>query len=226
MQLAGPQTKAITFDFYGTLVQWHEGLRETVERILAQQGRAGGDPGPILHDFHTVGRDLRDTPPYKPYRSILRESFKQSLERAGLKFESADYERLIKTIETLPAFAEVPAILKKLKERYRLALISNSDDDLILCAVPNLGVVVDEVITAQQANAYKPNPELFRCAHRKLGVLPSEVVHVAASMPLDMPVCKELGIAAIWVNRRGEQPDERFRPFTEVRNITQAAEFL
>ena len=100
---------------------------------------------------------------------------------------------------------EVPGALRRLRERYQLAIITNSDDDLIAHNVKKIGVPIDYVVTAEQAQAYKPARQIFQHAHRTMGVTKDETVHVAMSMVLDMQACHELGIRAIWINRRGEK---------------------
>jgi 2-haloacid dehalogenase len=218
--------KVVTFDFYGTLVQWHETLESVARDILARQGRAAAGAGSLLHDFAVEGRRLRDAPTYRPYREILRASLALALERAGLAPSEAEAATLIERLSCMPAHPDVPPALAELKKRYRLAAISNTDDDLIAGSVATLGVELDAVITAQQARAYKPDLRLFRHAHAMLGVTPREVVHVAASQPLDMAVCRTLGIRAFWVNRRGEKAEAQYLPFTEVADIGQAARQL
>ena len=131
-------------------------------------------------------------------------------DRAGLAPSEADAALLIERLSCIPAHADVPPALAELKKRYRLAAISNTDDDLIAGSLPSLGLGLDAVITAQQARAYKPDLRLFRHAHAVLGVTPREVVPVAASQPLDMAVCRTLGFRAFWVNRRGETAEAQY----------------
>ena len=212
----------VTFDFYGTLVQWHETLEAAARDILSGRGRAAAGSGALLRDFSEEGRRLRDAPTYRPYREVLRDSLFFALDGAGLAPSDADAALLIERLSCIPAHADVPPALAELKTRYRLAAISNTDDDLIAGSLPSLGLTLDAVITAQQARAYKPDLRLFRYAHAVLGVTPREVVHVAASQPLDMAVCKELGIRAFWVNRRAEKIEPQYLPFTEVTDLGQA----
>jgi 2-haloacid dehalogenase len=217
----------ITFDFYGTLVQWHEGLEAAFREILAHHGRPPDDPAPLIHAFHAEGRRLRDTPPWKPYRSVLRESLSLAMSEAGLAMDAADVDGLIARLRHLPAHADVPEALAALRARgFRLAAISNTDDSLIAGSLSSLGVTLDAVITAQQARAYKPDLRLFQHAHKALGVQPAEVIHVAASQPLDMAACKAMGIRAFWVNRRGEDVESEWLPFTEVRDVAEAAQLI
>lgn len=220
--------KVITFDFYGTLVQWHEAVEGGFAEILRRHKRfdAPRQIALMLSDFHTEGRRLRDTPPWRPYREVLRESIAFAMDKAGLKPGPADIDGMIVRLSNIPAHPEVPAALAALKKHYRLAAISNTDDDLIAGSLPNLGVPLDAVITAQQAQAYKPDPRLFRHAHKVLGVTPSEVVHVAMSQALDMAVCKALGIRAVWVDRGREKAVAQYRPYAEVKSLTEVSRLL
>jgi 2-haloacid dehalogenase len=220
-------SRTITFDFYGTLVQWHEGVEAAFREILARHGKATADPAPLIHTFHVEGRRLRDTAPWKPYREVLRESLRLALNHGGRAMCPDDIAGLIARLSVLPAHGDVPAALAALRQKgYRLAAISNTDDELIAGSLPSLGLALDAVITAQQAKAYKPDPRLFRFAHAALGVTPDEVIHVAASQPLDMAVCKDLGIRAFWVNRRGERAEAQWLPFTEVKDVAEAARLI
>ena len=220
------QAQVITFDFYGTLVQWHEALEIAFREMLVRRGLPASGTAALVSDFAAEGRRLRDTPPWKPYREVLRDSVVFALKRAGLAAQDVDGEGLIARVSCIPVHPDVPAALAELKKRYRLAAISNTDDDLIAGSLPGLGIELDAVVTAQQARAYKPDLRLFRHAHQVLGVTPGEVVHIAASQPLDMAVCRVLGIRAFWVNRRNEAAEEQYRPFTEVTTVAEAVGLL
>lgn len=216
----------ITFDFYGTLVQWHETLQIAFVEILRRHGRPDSEAAILAHGFQEEGKRLRDTPPWKPYRQVLRDSVIFAMAKVGLVASPTDTDGVIARLSRIPAHPDTPAALALLKKRYRLAAISNTDDDLIAGSLPSLGLDLDAVITAQQAQAYKPDLRLFQHAHKVLGVTPADVIHIAASQPLDMAVCKVLGIRAFWVNRRGEKAEERYKPFTEVTTVAEAAALL
>ncbi len=217
-------TRTITFDFYGTLVQWHEAVEAAFRAIVTRHGKPALDRAALIHAFHAEGRRLRDTPPWRPYRDVLRGSLRFALDRGGLVMSETDIEGLIAGLSRLPAHADVPSALAALRAGgWRLAAISNTDDDLISGSLPSLGLELDAVITAQQARAYKPDLRLFRHAHAVLDVTPQQTLHVAASQPLDMAACKALGIGAYWVNRRAETADPQWRPFTEVKDVAEAA---
>ena len=159
------QAQVITFDFYGTLVQWHETLEIAFREMLVRRGLPASGTAALASDFAAEGRRLRDTPPWKPYREVLRDSVVFALKRAGLAAQDVDGEGLIARVSCIPVHPDVPAALAMLKKRYRLAAISNTDDDLIAGSLPGLGIALDAVVTAQQARAYKPDLRLFRHAH-------------------------------------------------------------
>jgi 2-haloalkanoic acid dehalogenase type II len=209
----------ITFDFYGTLVQWHEALSAAAGEILARHGLPDVKAAAMMHVFHIEGRRLRDAGAYQSYRAVLRESLRLAMETCGVIMTEADFDCLQAWVSKIAPHPEVTGVLAELKPRYRLAAISNTDDDLIAGSLESLGVELDAVITAQQARAYKPNPALFRYAHDVLDVTPQRVVHVAASQALDLTVCKSMGIRAIWVNRRGETLEPGSEPLAEVRDL-------
>ena len=216
--------RTVTFDFYGTLVQWHEGVEAAFRAIVERHGTPAVPLAALIHAFHGEGRRLRDAPPWRPYRDVLRESLRFALKGNGIAMTDLDFAGLIAGLSRLPAHADVPAALVALRAGgWRLAAISNTDDDLIAGSLPGLGLALNAVITAQQARAYKPDLRLFRHAHEVLEVTPQETVHVAASQPLDMAACKALGLRAYWVNRRGETADRQWPPFTEVKDVAEAA---
>src|SRR3954470_22093707 len=126
-----PGESVITFDFYGTLVQWHETLEIAFREMLVRHGRPDSGTAALLGNFAAEGRRLRDTPPWKPYRHVLRDSVVFALQQAGLSATATDTDGLIERVSCIPPHPEVPAALAELKKRYRLAAISNTDDDLI-----------------------------------------------------------------------------------------------
>jgi 2-haloacid dehalogenase len=218
--------RVVTFDFYGTMVQWHQALEAAARDILTRKGVPAGQAPSLLRCFHEAGRALRDSPPMRSYRSVLRMSLAAALAEHGQTYDAEDAALLMDRVSRIPAFPEVPEVLNRLRKTYRLGIISNTDDDIIKGSLETLGTTIDYVVTAQQAGAYKPNLRLFRYAHEQMGVKPDQIVHVAASQALDMQVCAAMGIRAIWVNRRDEQPDPRWRPSLIVTDLAQLPELI
>jgi 2-haloacid dehalogenase len=120
----------------------------------------------------------------------------------------------------------VPATLQRLRAKFRLAIISNTDDDLIAGTVAAIGVPIDTVITAQQARAYKPNHQLFIHAHAVLGVTPEETVHVGMGQVTDLKACHELGIRAVWIDRLGETLNPDWTPEAVLPDLSGLPELL
>lgn len=221
-----PIPKVITFDCYGTLVQWREVLLRELDRIATAQGRAPGEAVAILDTFSKVSHVLTNEKPHRLYKDILRAGFRAALEQHGLSASDASVEELAQSVPTMGPHPEVPGVLRELRKRYKLAIFTNSDDDLIRHNVEKIGVPIDYVITAEQAQAYKPSREIFEHAHRVMGVKKEETVHVAMSMFLDMQACHELGIRGIWINRRGEKGNPDWLPYVELPDLTGVPDLL
>jgi len=211
MALTGPRPAWLTFDCYGTLIQWDEGLVAAIRRILARHRASGVDPSTVLHAYDQHEHRLEQTPPHRAFREVAGESLRLALEQLGLAYDRADIELLTSSISRMPPFPEVPGALGALKAAgFRLCIISNTDDDIIAGNVAQLGGHVDRVVTAQQARAYKPSRRIFEYAHRSLGVGPDDVVHVCASPQLDLTAGRDLGFRCIWIDRgtgRAPLPD-------------------
>ncbi|MBM6595619.1 haloacid dehalogenase type II [Microvirga pudoricolor] len=221
-----PAPKVITFDCYGTLVQWYEVLEREIGRVLAAHGASPALAPAILDSFSAQGRRLTAERPHRLYKTILREGFAAAFAEHGLAPRADEIERVAASPATMGPHPEVPAALERLRECYRLAIFTNSDDDLIAPTVARIGVPFDFVVTAEQAGAYKPSPQLFAFGYRRMGVRPDETVHVAMGMYWDMKARHELGLRGIWVNRRGEDGNPDWRPYAEVKNLEEAADLL
>jgi 2-haloalkanoic acid dehalogenase type II len=221
-----PAPKIITFDCYGTLVQWYEVLLREIGLILEDQGRDASAAAGVLDTFSRQSRRLEAERPHRLYKDILCTGFRAALLGHGLTAGEAMVERLAAAIPTMGPHPEVPAALRRLRERYKLAIFTNSDEDLILHNVARIGVPFDHVITAERAQAYKPSRQIFEYAYRSMGVTKEETVHVAMGMFLDMKACHELGVRGIWVNRLGQAGNSEWLPYAEVPDLDGAAALL
>lgn len=223
-----PVPKIITFDCYGTLVQWREVLLAELARIFAAHGRsdAAADAVRALDTFSRLSSALCAAKPHRLYKTVLRDGFRAALGEHGVDASAAEIEALAEAPKRMDPHPEVPGVLRRLKERYKLAIFTNSDEDLIPHAVRRLGVPIDYVITAERARAYKPSRRIFEYAHRTMGVSRDETVHVAVSMVLDMQACHELGIRGIWINRRGEKGNPAWLPYEELPDLTRVPAYL
>ena len=221
-----PAPKIITFDCYGTLVQWYEVLLREIAATLAAHGRDEATAPAILDEFSAQGRRLTAERPHRLYVDILRAGFAAAFREHGLEPDASEIERIAASPTTMGPHPEVPDVLRRLRERYKIAIFTNSDDNLIAPTVARIGVPFDHVITAEQAQAYKPSRQLFEYAYRKMGVTPDETVHVAMGMYWDMKARHDLGLRGIWVNRRRATGNPDWLPYAEVADLNGAAVLL
>lgn len=192
----------LTFDCYGTLIQWDEGLLSAVGRILRSKGGNDIDPARFIEIYDAHEHALEQTPPHRSFRSIAGESLRLALDQVGLHSAPEDIRILTDGIGAMPPFPEVVEALAQLKKAgFSLCIVSNTDDDLIASNVAQLGGSIDRVITAQQAGAYKPARGLFDHAHAELGVSRDEVVHICASPHLDHAAARDIGFRCVWIDR-------------------------
>jgi len=202
MPLSGPRPRWLTFDCYGTLIQWDEGLLDAIGDILRRHGAAGVAPSELVRAYDCHEHDLEQAAPFRPFREVAGEGLRLALAGLGLDCDASDVARLTASIPRMPPFPEVVGALAELKRAgFRLCVISNTDDDLIAGNVAQLGGHIDRVVTAQQAGAYKPSPRIFGHAYRSLGVTREEVVHVCASPRLDHAAARDVGFRCVWIDR-------------------------
>ncbi len=202
MPLTGtPRPEWLTFDCYGTLIQWDEGLLAAVGRILAEQ-EASIDPRALIRTYDTFEHAFEQELPHRPFRELAGMALQHAMADFDLDCSDRDVETLTASIPAMPPFPEVVGALGALKQAgFRLCITSNTDDALIAGNVAQLGGHIDRVITAEQAGAYKPSPKIFNHAHRALGVTKDDIVHICASPQLDLVAARDLGFRCIWIDR-------------------------
>jgi len=215
--------KYITFDCYGTLIDFQ--LTKATIEILGERANTVN-----LHDFLIVFRDLRFYEcfaPYQRYSDLLRTTFKKAMDICGMRYTNADGDRLVAAVPTWGPFPDTKLILDQLGKHCRLVIISNAEDDLIAQNVRNMDVEFYDVITAEQARAYKPTAPAFYYALRRLGCDKSDILHVAQGFNYDIMPAHSLGWQRVWINRNnrpGNQED--YGPYTEMSDLTGLPDFL
>jgi 2-haloacid dehalogenase len=142
-----------------------------------------------------------ETGAYRPYREVLESVVRGFGQELGFSPNEAEVRSLPESVARWQPFPDTGQALRLLKKRYRLAVLSNIDDDLFATTAPKLGVDFDHVVTAQQARAYKPSLEVFRLARERIGMKSEEWLHVAQSVYHDIVPAKTLDLATVWVNR-------------------------
>lgn len=192
----------LTFDCYGTLIQWDEGLQAAVREILRTKDGNEVAPAKLIEVYDRHEHALEQTAPHRSFRQVAGDGLRLALAELGSRSDEGDAGVLTSRISAMPPFAEVVDTLRQLKGLgYRLCIVSNTDDDIIAGNVAQLGGQIDRVITAQQAGAYKPARHLFDYAHEQLGVTKDDVVHICASPHLDHAAARDIGFRCVWIDR-------------------------
>lgn len=191
---------ALTFDCYGTLIDWESGLLAALGPVLQSHAKDLGREE-ILQIFAELEPKAQN--PYRRYCEVLAQVVQGFGERLGFEVSEDEAQCLPQSVKHWLPFPDTVASLEKLKGRYKLAIISNTDDDLFAGTARHLKVNFDEVITAEQAKAYKPSEAPFRLALERLGLSQNRVLHVGQSIYHDVLPAKSLGIATALVFRRG-----------------------
>ena len=214
MALSGSRPTWLTFDCYGTLIQWDEGLHSAVRQILARQTTASVEADTLIEVYDKYEHELEQTPPHRTFRDVAGTGLELAMKELGLSYEAGDIEILTSGIAGMPPFPEVPDALGVLKAMgFKLCIISNTDDDIIAGNVAQLGGHIDRVISAQQAQAYKPSRKTFAFAHDAIGANQDDIVHICASPHLDLAAARDMGFRCIWIDRgTGRKPLPDYTP--------------
>jgi 2-haloacid dehalogenase len=201
MPLLNPdRVTTLTFDCYGTLIDWETGAIEALQPLLARHGVALSDDE-IIAVFQDLDGALCE-PPYKSYRTVLAGVVEGFGRHFGFPVEGAERELLAASVPSWRPFPDTVDALRALASRFKLAVISNIDDDLFAATARQLGVTFAVVVTAEQARCYKPHPAIFEDALHRLAVEPHLVAHVAEGVT-EIPTARQLGCATVWVRRHG-----------------------
>jgi 2-haloacid dehalogenase len=190
----------LTFDCYGTLIDWETGLLAALRRPLAAHGVDAADES-LLEAFARHEAEL-EAGPYRRYREVLGGVLTAMLDHFGQVPTADEVAEFGGSVADWPAFGDSAAALARLHSRFKLGVITNCDDDLFAASERRLGVTFDWVVTAQQSKRYKPNPRGFELAFERIGLPPSRILHVAQSLFHDHVTAKRLGLQTVWVDRR------------------------
>ncbi len=192
--------RAITFDCYGTLIDWETGLLRAFRDLGVSRSI---DDDTVLEAF-AAAEAAAESPSrgFMLYRDVLRAVLERIGPGLGAELLTAHPYALADSVRDWPAFEDTAGSLAALRERFRIAVVSNVDRDLFDGSRPSLGVAPDVVVTAEDVRSYKPAPGHFRRVLDVLALPASSVLHVAQSLYHDIGPAKELGFATVWVNRR------------------------
>jgi len=191
---------ALTFDCYGTLIDWERGLTEAFRPILAAHGVTTDDEDVLTR--YARHEAAAESGAYLTYREVLTIGLRGVAAELGFEPTPDEVERFSGSVVDWPAFPDSHTALVALKQRFRLGVITNCDDDLFAASNARLGVDFDWVVTAQQARSYKPFEHNFQLAFERLGLPRERILHVAQSLFHDHVPAKRLGMTTVWIDRR------------------------
>ncbi|HEY7934544.1 MAG TPA: HAD-IA family hydrolase [Solirubrobacteraceae bacterium] len=215
----------VTFDVYGTLIDWEEGIYDAFVKEAARDGFQLVERGELIALFHEISREV-EAGSYELYAEVLRRTVVEIAKRLEWPLEPSRSGFLPDSIQRWKPFKETNTQLQKLAKKYKLGLLSNIDDKLLGQTRRHIAIDFDLVVTAQQVRSYKPDPAHFtECARRVGGK--KGWVHVASSHHHDVAPCVKARVPVIWVNRNKETLDSsQKKPTAEVSSLKEAAKLL
>jgi 2-haloacid dehalogenase len=205
---------ALTFDCYGTLIDWEAGLAEAFEAVMRAHGVVA-DRDDVLERY-ARHEAAAESGPYRTYREVLAAGLRGVADELGFAPTADETATFSGSVVDWPAFPDSAAALERLHRRFRLGVITNCDDDLFAASARRLGTEFDWVVTAQQAGSYKPDEANFRLAFERVGLPLERIVHVAQSLYHDHVPAKGLGLRTVWINRRHGRPGSGATPPAEA----------
>ncbi|HEX6886720.1 MAG TPA: haloacid dehalogenase type II [Candidatus Nanopelagicales bacterium] len=199
---------ALSFDCYGTLIDWEAGLAAVLGSWAARHGLGMADEQ-LLSAY--AGQEVRAEVenPTDTYPQILARAMRSLGEELGVPVDDAEAEALAVSVPDWPAFPDSRDALARLAERYHLIILSNVDRASFAASNARLGVTFTSILTAQDIGAYKPSPRNFAALdaeRRRLGISEGRLLHVAQSLFHDHVPAKAAGLPTVWINRRLDQP--------------------
>ena len=217
----------VTFDCYGTLIDWETGIRRAFKQALEGTGLSPTQEGELFELYQEEEKRIEGQMPYRPYREVL------SLAASGAarKFGKNVPDRLSSILaEQLPGwnpFPDTNVALERLSTEYVLGILSNVDDDLLAGTLKHFTVPFDLVVTAERVRSYKPGTEHFEEARRIIGA-DRGWLHVAASLYHDIEPASRLGINTAWINRKNSSDGKRLkgRILREAKDLAELADWL
>jgi 2-haloacid dehalogenase len=193
-----------TFDCYGTLIDWNAGIRGVLERLFGVEQASA-----LLDRYHKLEPEVQ-AEEYRPYAAVLTLTLERLAQETGRALPEGETGALTQSLPDWPPFPEVPAALEELRRRgWQLAILSNSDRDLIAASQRQLGVPFDLAVVAEDVGSYKPAHAHWERFFELTTADRDGHVHVAASVFHDIAPAAELGLTSVWINRPGESHDDR-----------------
>ncbi|MFC2083622.1 haloacid dehalogenase type II [Bacteroidota bacterium] len=217
------QYKCLSFDCYGTLVDWETGLLSSLNNIIKAHGLNISD-NTLLEAYAEFESEI-EKETFIPYKEVLAKVLFKFGKRFNFLPASDELKTFSVSVRNWLPFPDSVGALKVLRKKYNLVILSNIDDDLFHYSEKHLRTKFDKVFTAQQIGSYKPSIRNFYYLIENAGVQKKEILHIAQSLFHDIKPAKEVGLSTVWVNRRkgqdgfGATPSGKAQPDLEVSDL-------
>jgi 2-haloacid dehalogenase len=217
--------RLITFDCYGTLIDWETGMLAGLRPLFCRHGNTISDER-LLELYGEAEAEI-ETGPYQRYRTVLSETVQAMGRELGVNISPQDGQQFAASLAAWEPFPDAVRCLQTLARHFKLGIISNIDDDLFARTQDKLGVKFELIVTAEQVQSYKPSLRNFQEALRRSGLSKNQVVHAGQSVYHDILPASFLGIANVWINRPSRRPGvgavkpASAQPDFEVHNLSE-----
>jgi len=217
--------KFVTYDCYGTLIDWETGVYEAFQKEADRDGFTI-DRDVLVPRFVEIQREIQSGS-YELYAEVLRRTAVKVAAELGWELESSRAQFLPDSVPRWVPFRETNAQLERFAKKYEVGILANIDDKLLGATRRHLRGDLDLVVTAQQVRSYKPDPAHFRECARRIEKRKKNWVHIASGYPTDVEPCLAQKVAVIWVNRHGYELEQgQKKPTAEVKSFREAGKLL
>jgi 2-haloalkanoic acid dehalogenase type II len=221
------EVDVVSFDCYGTLIDWEQGIREAFEQALVKDKEEPTVHWTRILDYYDQEERRIQKLPYRTYREVLAQAVYGVAKRIGWNLTDTQGYFLANSLPRWKPFPETNAALERISENHELGILSNVDNDLLAGTLVHFTVPFDIIVTAEDVKSYKPDIKHFEVAKKKIGKN-KKWLHVAGSLYHDVEPALKLGIPVVWVNRKGVPATISYaeQPVKIVHNLTEVADWL
>ena len=214
----------LTFDCYGTLIDWDLGMRDALEKF-SKKRNLSLDLEKFAERYIQIELEVEQEK-YRRYREVLVIGVRKLFTELGIVLAPDEESMFADTIAKWPPFAETKPVLEQLRKKYKLVILSNIDEDIIRQSAKLIGVKFDGFVTAEQTKSYKPNHGHWKRMLETFKIPKENVLHIAASYVHDIVPAKELGFKTVWINRKSEPIQGTAKPDYEFKDLKPLVELL
>ena len=210
----------LTFDCYDTLVTYSESKAQRLAELIRAKGGDADAIDTAQTTFNLREREIQ-TGPFKLLNTVLRESLNDAMTAAGLDCAPDDEAAMVDAVCTAVPFPDVPQAMHALKANFRLAVLSNSEPEIIRHSIIRIGTGMDAIVLAAEAKCYKPAQGMFSALLKRLETPADQITHVAQSFYHDIRPSKDAGFGRrIWINRYNKEGDPAYAPDYELSSLS------